>query len=157
MQISSSPTLPLNYAGLMKFNLYLNEYLMQMGYTMTSTMERRACASLWWRLSSNASCACTPPETILYIYLLSSYVNTLFIRNENRSKHILSHILSLPLAYLLYVISFLNMKYEFRDCENKMESSSYTLSRPTVPTHPLKLQSKSVHVYMYRQTDERYL
>jgi hypothetical protein len=33
-----------------------------------------------------------------YIYLLS-HVNTLFIRNENRSKHILSHILSRSLIY----------------------------------------------------------
>lgn len=118
----------------MKFNLYWNEYHMQMSYSgfkcrLEEDFNENTQRGWWfWRcwyagwlcINSKSRNNIKWKYTRKYKHIHSfeqrcslSHVNTLFIWNENRSKHILSHILSL-LEYLLHVISFLiwNMNFE---------------------------------------------
>lgn len=101
---------------------------MQMAYTMTSENTYEAAWWRWWRLLQKAMHHTPEPrnENTIHTYLLS-HVNTLFIWNENRSKHILSHILSRSLIYCtLFPFEIWNMNSEI---VNEMESSSYVLFR----------------------------
>lgn len=74
------------------------------------------------------------PGTVLYIYLLYvSHVNTLFISTENRSKHILSHILSLSLIYctmfpLKYEIWILRLRLKWNHHHIHTPTYEYTLN-----------------------------
>lgn len=107
--------------------IYIEMRSMHMQTAYTMTLENMYGAA-WWRLLQKAMHHTLKPrnENTIHTYLLS-HVNTLFIWNENRSKHILSHILSRSLIYCtLFPFEIWNMNSEI---VNEIESSSYVLFR----------------------------